>query len=122
MTKLSHGSKQDSTVGEMVNLMADDAMKLTRALFELHFLWIGPLQACVALYFLYQELKMAALVGFSLLLIFIPMNVFIAKKHHKINVSCCRYIFESLIQNLIHRITTSFINLIIIITERGKRY
>ncbi|XP_048735267.2 multidrug resistance-associated protein 1-like [Ostrea edulis] len=85
MTKLSYESKENSTVGEMVNLMADDAMKITDALFGLHFLWIGPFQSCVALYFLYQELKSAALVGFSLLLIFIPMNVFIAKKHHKIN-------------------------------------
>jgi hypothetical protein len=108
MTKLSHGSKQDSTVGEMVNLMADDAMKITRALFELHFLWIGPFQACVALYFLYQELEMAALVGFSLLLIFIPMNVFIAKKHHKINVSCCRYIFKNMIKSMTDRLSSHF--------------
>jgi hypothetical protein len=86
MMRLSHGSRQNTTVGEMVNLMADDATRVTRALFKLHFLWIGPFQACVALYFLYQELGLAALAGFSLLLLFIPVNLFIAKRHNKINV------------------------------------
>ncbi|XP_061183744.1 multidrug resistance-associated protein 1-like [Saccostrea echinata] len=85
MTKLSNKAKKDCTVGEMVNLMSDDAQRVIHALFQLHFLWIGPLQACVALYFLYQELKFAAVLGFSLFFIFIPLNVFIAKKHHKIN-------------------------------------
>ncbi|XP_062567586.1 multidrug resistance-associated protein 1-like [Saccostrea cucullata] len=85
MTKLSNTAKKDCTVGEMVNLMSDDAQRVIHALFQLHFLWIGPLQACVALYFLYQELKFAAVLGFSLFFVFIPLNVFIAKKHHKIN-------------------------------------
>lgn len=86
MIKLSNKSKQECTVGEMVNLLADDATKINhRSIFELHFLWLGPVQACVAMYFLYQELGSAALVAFFLLVIFVPLIAVIAKYQHKIN-------------------------------------
>ena len=88
MTKLSNKSKQECTVGEMVNLISDDATKInSRAIFEFHILWIGPVQACLALYFLYQELGSAAFVGVLLFGIFIQLNAIIAKIKHKYNVS-----------------------------------
>lgn len=88
MAKLSNKAKQECTVGEMVNLMSDDATKINhRSIFELHLLWLGPVQACIAMYFLYQELGSAALVAFFLLVVFVPLIAVIAKAQHKINVS-----------------------------------
>nr|XP_034338521.1 multidrug resistance-associated protein 1 [Crassostrea gigas] len=86
MAKLSNKAKQECTVGEMVNLMSDDATKINhRSIFELHLLWLGPVQACIAMYFLYQELGSAALVAFFLLVVFVPLIGVIAKAQHKIN-------------------------------------
>jgi hypothetical protein len=84
MAKLSNESKKSSTVGEMVNLMSKDATRMI--VFEIQFLLFGPLLILTALYLLYQEMGVSTFVGFSILVVLIPVNAYIAKRHRKIEV------------------------------------
>lgn len=85
MAKLSNESKKSSTVGEMVNLMSKDANRVI--VFQIQFLFFGPLVILTAMYLLYQEMGMSTFVGFSFLLVLIPANAYIAKTHKEIDVS-----------------------------------
>ncbi|XP_048733200.2 multidrug resistance-associated protein 1-like [Ostrea edulis] len=83
MAKLSNESKKSSTVGEMVNLMSKDANRVI--VFQIQFLFFGPLVILTAMYLLYQEMGMSTFVGFSFLLVLIPANAYIAKTHKEID-------------------------------------
>ena len=54
--RISNGARKESTVGEIVNLMAVDAQRLTDLTNYLNMIWSAPLQIALAVYFLYQIL------------------------------------------------------------------
>ena len=61
--RLSNTARKESTVGEIVNLMAVDAQHLMDLTSFLHMLWSCPLQIGLALYFLYDLLGCSAFAG-----------------------------------------------------------
>ncbi|KAI9207232.1 P-loop containing nucleoside triphosphate hydrolase protein [Polychytrium aggregatum] len=83
--RLSNKSRQGSTVGEIVNLMAVDSSRLMDNCQYLHILWSGPFQISLALYFLYDTLGPSIFVGVSIMLIMIPINAYLASKSRALN-------------------------------------
>ncbi len=60
---LSNTSRQSSTTGEIVNLMAVDAQRFMDLTSYLHMLWSAPMQIALSLYFLWQEMGISTLAG-----------------------------------------------------------
>uniref|UniRef100_A0A1B0D0A2 ABC-type glutathione-S-conjugate transporter n=1 Tax=Phlebotomus papatasi TaxID=29031 RepID=A0A1B0D0A2_PHLPP len=78
--RVSSSAKKDSTVGEIVNLMAVDAHRFFELVSYLHLLWSGPLIMALALYFLYDLLGAAIFAGLAVMILMIPFNAWIAIK------------------------------------------
>lgn len=62
---LSNASRKESTVGEIVNLMAVDAQRFMDLTTYINMLWSAPLQIALALYFLWDLLGPSVLAGMS---------------------------------------------------------
>ncbi|CAF3495114.1 unnamed protein product, partial [Rotaria sp. Silwood1] len=77
--KLSNSSKQETTTGEIVNLIAIDASRFSEVTQHIHILWSGPLQLLIALILLYQQMKFAIIPGVTLLFIMIPLNLYLQR-------------------------------------------
>lgn len=78
--RISNVARKESTVGEIVNLMAVDAQKFVDLTAYLNMIWSAPLQIILALYFLWQVLGPSVLAGLAVMIILIPINGFIANK------------------------------------------
>ena len=72
--KLSSRGRKGRSQGKMVNLISSDAEVLAGTAQGLNTIWSAPLRIIVAVVLLYQELSWAALLGFSLLVISIPVQ------------------------------------------------
>lgn len=60
---LSNAARKESTVGEIVNLMAVDAQRFMDLTAYINMLWSAPLQIGLALYFLWDLLGPSVLAG-----------------------------------------------------------
>ncbi|KAL7678117.1 hypothetical protein ACOME3_004346 [Neoechinorhynchus agilis] len=79
-TRLSSSARQQSTVGEMVNLMSVDAQKLMDVTSYLHIIWSGPFQIILAISLLFYTLDISIIAGVAILIACIPMNFVLSKK------------------------------------------
>ncbi|KAI8362629.1 multi drug resistance-associated protein MRP [Blakeslea trispora] len=77
---LSNASRQQSTVGEIVNHMSVDAQRLMDLCTYFHIIWSGPFQIVIALVFLYNTMGPSIGAGVGILLLAIPLNTMIARK------------------------------------------
>lgn len=75
---LANQSKKSYTTGEIVNLMAVDSQRFVDLLPWLCFLWTAPIQIGIALWLLWNELGISVLGGLVLMILFIPINGYIA--------------------------------------------
>lgn len=60
---MSNSARKESTVGEIVNLMAVDAQRFMDLTAYINMLWSAPLQIALALYFLWGILGPSVLAG-----------------------------------------------------------
>eukprot|EP00743_Colponemidia_sp_Colp-15_P007019 GILK01007575.1.p1 GENE.GILK01007575.1~~GILK01007575.1.p1 ORF type:complete len:1529 (-),score=302.56 GILK01007575.1:186-4727(-) len=81
--KLSVEERHKRTVGEIVNLMSTDAMKLQELPPYLHTIWSAPFQITVSLIFLYFQVGISTLGGLAVMVCMIPLNTFLARKQRK---------------------------------------
>jgi hypothetical protein len=72
--RLSNSARQESTVGEITNLMSVDTSKIADMCTYLHILWSGPFQIGVSIYFLYRTLGPSIFGGVFVMLVMIPIN------------------------------------------------
>lgn len=72
--KLSKTALGRTTVGHVVNLLSNDVSKFDQGFVLAHFIWIGPIEAGIGTYLLWQEIKLAALFGTMFLLSFVPIQ------------------------------------------------
>ncbi|CAF1543369.1 unnamed protein product, partial [Didymodactylos carnosus] len=82
--KLSSSSKQSSTTGEIVNLMAIDAQRFQDLTSYIHILWSGPMQIIISLVLLYDIMGYSIVPGVFLLLTMIPLNLYIQRIQKKL--------------------------------------
>ena len=87
---LSSSARRISTVGEMVNLLAENSQSFRELLFHLYLLWNAPIQISICIALLWQYLGPASLAGLATMLTMLPLNAiisnkskFLLKKRHK---------------------------------------
>lgn len=83
---ISNNARKESTVGEIVNLMAVDAQRFGDVGNTINILWSAPLQIGLSTYFLWQELGPSVLAGFAILLLLFPTNGVIANISKKLHM------------------------------------
>lgn len=69
---MSNTARKESTVGEIVNLMAVDAQRFMDLVTYLNMIWSAPLQIGLAIYFLWGILGPSVLAGLAVMIILIP--------------------------------------------------
>lgn len=77
--RLSRTALGGTTTGQVVNLVSNDLGRFDRALIHLHFLWLGPLELLVALYFLYEQIGVSAFYGVAILLLYLPLQAYLSR-------------------------------------------
>ena len=85
--KLSNSARQQSTVGEIVNLMSVDAQRFMDLVNYLHLIWSAPLQIVLAVIFLYIDMGPSAFAGVGVMILLIPVNVITAAISRRLQVS-----------------------------------
>lgn len=83
---LSNAARKESTVGEIVNLMAVDAQRFMDLVTYLNMIWSAPLQIGLAIYFLWQILGPSVLSGLAIMIVLIPVNGVIANKAKNLQI------------------------------------
>ncbi|XP_039950445.1 multidrug resistance-associated protein 1 isoform X2 [Bactrocera tryoni] len=77
---ISNATRKQSTVGEIVNLMAVDAQRFMDLTTYINMIWSAPLQIALAMYFLWLQLGPSVLAGLAVMIILIPVNGVIANR------------------------------------------
>uniref|UniRef100_A0A1Y1N121 ABC transmembrane type-1 domain-containing protein n=2 Tax=Photinus pyralis TaxID=7054 RepID=A0A1Y1N121_PHOPY len=77
---LTHTRLVQVTSGHILNLLSTDVSHLEYGLLVVHYIWISPIQVVVGIYLLYRVIGVAAFLGISLHLLYIPLqsNIFIS--------------------------------------------
>ncbi|XP_076291879.1 putative multidrug resistance-associated protein lethal(2)03659 isoform X2 [Lasioglossum baleicum] len=78
--KLSRTALGETTIGQAVNLLSNDVNRFDVAIIFLHYLWIGPLETIIVLYFMYREVQISAIIGVAVLMLFVPLQGYLGKK------------------------------------------
>lgn len=81
---LSNETKQESSTGDIVNLMSVDVQRLQDLVQNLLIVWSGPFQIFLCLYSLHGILGSAMWAGVAVMVIMIPLNSFIARYQKKL--------------------------------------
>ena len=84
--KLSNTARKTSTVGEIVNLMSVDAQRFNDMMTYINMIWSGPVQIIISIYFLWVTLGPSIIAGIGVMIIFIPVNAFVASKFKVLQV------------------------------------
>lgn len=71
--RISSSAKKDTTVGEIVNLMAVDAQRFFELISYLHVLWSGPVVIGVAIWMLWEYLGVAVVAGLVVMVSLLPL-------------------------------------------------
>ncbi|XP_054263384.1 multidrug resistance-associated protein 1 isoform X4 [Macrosteles quadrilineatus] len=89
--RISNTARKESTVGEVVNLMAVDAQRFMDLTAYLNMIWSAPLQISLALYFLWQTLGPSVLAGLAVMIVLIPINGWVANKVKTLQIKQMKY-------------------------------
>uniref|UniRef100_A0A1X7VVN1 ABC-type glutathione-S-conjugate transporter n=1 Tax=Amphimedon queenslandica TaxID=400682 RepID=A0A1X7VVN1_AMPQE len=83
---LSNKSRQNRTVGEVVNLMSVDAQRFMDFVTYMHYLWSSPLQIVLSLIFLYATMGPSIFAGFGVMILLVPLNMVMAALSRRFQV------------------------------------
>ncbi|XP_022166667.1 probable multidrug resistance-associated protein lethal(2)03659 isoform X2 [Myzus persicae] len=78
--RLKINSLDPTTTGHIINLMSNDVNRFDVSVIYIPFLWLGPLETFASMFFLWQEVGASSVIGVGALLIFIPLQVWLASK------------------------------------------
>ena len=96
---LSNKARQNSTVGEIVNLMSVDAQRLNDVVLYLHSIWSAPFTILLALIFLWFSMGASIFAGFAIMVLLIPVNIVVAAKNRKYQVRLEMIVTVTLFEN-----------------------
>ncbi|XP_037120770.1 multidrug resistance-associated protein 4-like isoform X2 [Syngnathus acus] len=77
--RLSSQAMGQTTTGQIVNLLSNDINRFDEITLNLHYLWVGPLQAIVVITFLWYEIGPSCLAGVAVLLLMLPVQTWFGK-------------------------------------------
>lgn len=83
---MSSEARKESTVGEIVNLMAVDAQRVQDVFSYIWILWSAPLQIAICLWQLYDVIGASLFAGFAIMILMMPLNGFVAVKQRNLQV------------------------------------
>lgn len=66
--------------GKILNMISSDVNRLESATIYVHYLWSGPLQAIIIVYFLWKLVGIASIIGLLIFIVFIPIQSRIVSK------------------------------------------
>lgn len=78
--QVSKSSSNDGLRARAINILSNDLGRFDVALCFLHDTWKGPLESLLIGYLMYREIGLAAVIGVSFMLSFIPLQAWVAKK------------------------------------------
>jgi hypothetical protein len=84
---LSAASKNESTSGEMVNLLSLHGFK--ELFFHLNLLWSAPIQIIICMILLWKNLGLASLAGLITMLTILPITAYISYKSKLLHENRC---------------------------------
>ncbi|XP_063223831.1 ATP-binding cassette sub-family C member 4-like [Bacillus rossius redtenbacheri] len=85
--RMSRTASGQTTTGQIVNLMSNDVNRFDRAFLMLHYVWILPIQTVIIMYFLWQFVGVASLVGVgALFLQSVPAQGYMGKLTSKLRL------------------------------------
>ncbi|XP_074596227.1 multidrug resistance-associated protein 1-like [Brevipalpus obovatus] len=87
---LSGKARKHTTTGAIVNLMSVDTKRIRDAIPNINFAWSSPMTILFSVYLLYNELGYSALVGFTVMLLIIPVNVLVASNTKRMQAKSMR--------------------------------
>uniref|UniRef100_UPI0037E8F146 ATP-binding cassette sub-family C member 4-like n=1 Tax=Semicossyphus pulcher TaxID=241346 RepID=UPI0037E8F146 len=76
---LSSEAMGRTTTGQIVNLLSNDVNRFDEITLNLHYLWVGPLQAVVILVFLWYEIGPSCLAGMAVIVLMLPLQSWFGK-------------------------------------------
>lgn len=87
--KLNQASVGQTAIGQIVNIMSNDVNRFDEFAIFVAYLLIGPIQACMVIYIIYQNLGLglSSLVGLAMLFAFIPFQSFMGKMFSKVRLA-----------------------------------
>ncbi|CAL7944629.1 unnamed protein product [Xylocopa violacea] len=89
--KLSNAVLENETsAGQMVNFLSNDVNRLDYALYNMHYLWIGPLQLFVIAYLMYREIGIGAVAGITTFLLSIPLQLYFGRRVSRLTLVCAQ--------------------------------
>ena len=77
--KLSMSSCQETDLGHILNILANDMNRFEEMSYWMIFLFIGPLAASLSLAITYYYLGISSLAGFVILILFVPFQMFMGR-------------------------------------------
>uniref|UniRef100_A0A3Q2CN40 Multidrug resistance-associated protein 4 n=1 Tax=Cyprinodon variegatus TaxID=28743 RepID=A0A3Q2CN40_CYPVA len=77
--RLSNESMGRTTTGQIVNLLSNDVNRFDEIMLNLHYLWVGPLQASVIIIFLWYEIGPSCLTGVAAIALLMPVQTWFGK-------------------------------------------
>nr|AHK05652.1 ATP-binding cassette transporter sub-family C member 4 [Tigriopus japonicus] len=88
--KLSSAALGQSTVGQMVNLLANDVNRFDGACLFIHYLWAGPLQLLIVVYLTWNEMGVSTMAGAGIILISVPLQSWIGRMFSKLRLETAK--------------------------------
>uniref|UniRef100_A0A8C3ALC2 Multidrug resistance-associated protein 4 n=1 Tax=Cyclopterus lumpus TaxID=8103 RepID=A0A8C3ALC2_CYCLU len=76
---LGSESMVHTTTGQIVNLLSNDVNRFDEITLNLHYLWVGPLQAMVIILFLWYEIGLSCLAGVAIIALMMPVQTWFGK-------------------------------------------
>ncbi|KAJ6635068.1 Multidrug resistance-associated protein 1 [Pseudolycoriella hygida] len=84
--RMSVGTKKETTVGEVFNLMSVDAQRFNDEMHYFHGIWSGPVIAGIAIWLLYRILGVAVFAGLGVMVFMIPVSVVIYSHLERLHI------------------------------------
>ncbi|XP_076749193.1 putative multidrug resistance-associated protein lethal(2)03659 [Xylocopa sonorina] len=82
--------ENETSAGQMVNFLSNDVNRLDYAFYNLHYLWIGPLQLPVLAYLMYQEIGIGAIAGIATFGLIIPLQIYFGREVSRLTLVCAQ--------------------------------
>ncbi|XP_060872943.1 probable multidrug resistance-associated protein lethal(2)03659 isoform X2 [Metopolophium dirhodum] len=88
--RLKVNSLDQTSTGQILNLMSNDVNRFDTSLIYIPYLWIGPLETVIVTYLLWQEVSVSSLLGVATLVIFIPLQLWLGSKTSEIRLKTAK--------------------------------
>jgi len=72
--RLSREAQEQTTVGQLINLLSNDVNRFDMNLMFIPYLIIGPIQTLIFMYFLWEELGVSCLAGIGFVFVLMPVQ------------------------------------------------